>query len=66
MWRCRGSVYRGEESPALDGIYFNSDFCSGRVWGLTRDDSGAWVYQELLDTTLLTTGAGQVRPERST
>ena len=52
-------VYRGEASPALDGIYFNSDFCSGRVWGLTRDDAGAWVYQELLDTTLLVTGAGQ-------
>jgi hypothetical protein len=52
-------VYRGEESPALDGIYFNSDFCSGRVWGLTRDDSDAWVYQELLDTTLVATGAGQ-------
>ncbi len=52
-------VYRGEASAALDGIYFNSDFCSGRVWGLTRDDAGEWVYQELLDTTLLVTGAGQ-------
>jgi glucose/arabinose dehydrogenase len=52
-------VYRGQESPALDGIYFNSDFCSGRVWGLKRDDSDAWVYQELLDTTLVATGAGQ-------
>ena len=52
-------VYRGQESAALDGIYFNSDFCSGRVWGLTRDDAGEWVYQELLDTTLLVTGAGQ-------
>jgi glucose/arabinose dehydrogenase len=52
-------VYRGEASPALDGIYFNSDFCSGRVWGLTRDDTGEWIYQQLLDTTLLVTGAGQ-------
>src|SRR5215211_3201032 len=51
-------VYRGEESPTLDGIYFNSDFCSGRVWGLKRDDSGAWVYQQLLDTELLATGGG--------
>jgi plastocyanin len=51
-------VYRGQESPTLDGIYFNSDFCSGRVWGLKRDDSGAWVYQELLDTELLATGGG--------
>ncbi|HEU5430687.1 MAG TPA: PQQ-dependent sugar dehydrogenase [Thermomicrobiales bacterium] len=52
-------VYRGQESPALDGIYFNSDFCSGKVFGLARDQSGNWVYQELLDTTLLVTGAGQ-------
>jgi glucose/arabinose dehydrogenase/plastocyanin len=52
-------VSRTAESPALDGIYFNSDFCSGKVWGLARDDAGAWVYQELLDTELLATGAGQ-------
>jgi glucose/arabinose dehydrogenase/plastocyanin len=52
-------VSRTAESPALDGIYFNSDFCSGKVWGLARDDAGVWVYQELLDTELLATGAGQ-------
>ncbi len=52
-------VYRGEASPALDGVYFNTDFCSGKVWGLERDDAGAWQYQELLDTELLATGAGQ-------
>ncbi len=51
-------VYRGQESPTLDGTYFTSDFCSGRVWGLTRDDSGAWQFQELLDTSLLVTGGG--------
>jgi glucose/arabinose dehydrogenase len=51
-------VSRDPDSATLDGIYFNSDFCSGRVWGLTRDDSGAWVYQELLDTQLLVTGGG--------
>lgn len=51
-------VYRGDESPTLDGVYFNSDFCSGRVWGLERDDAGAWQYQVLLDTELLVTGGG--------
>jgi glucose/arabinose dehydrogenase len=51
-------VSRGEESPALDGIYFTSDFCSGRVWGLERDAAGAWQFQELLDTQLLATGGG--------
>ena len=51
-------VYRGEEYASLDGIYFNSDWCSGRFWGLTRGDDGGWIYQELLDTGLLVTGAG--------
>lgn len=51
-------VYRGEEFPSLDGIYFNSDWCTGRVWGLTRGDDGAWIYQQLLDTGLLVTGSG--------
>jgi len=52
-------VYRGTASPALDGIYFNSDFCSGKFWGLKRDAAGQWVYQELLHSALLVTGAGQ-------
>jgi glucose/arabinose dehydrogenase len=33
-------VYRGTASPSLDGIYFNSDWCSGKFWGLKRDDAG--------------------------
>jgi glucose/arabinose dehydrogenase len=51
-------VYRGEEFPSLDGIYFNSDWCTGRVWGLGRGDDGTWIYQQLLDTGLLVTGSG--------
>jgi glucose/arabinose dehydrogenase/plastocyanin len=50
-------VHRGETSTSLDGIYFASDFCSGRVWGLARDGD-TWQLQELLDTTLLVTGGG--------
>lgn len=52
-------VYRGEQSPDLDGIYFSSDFCSGKFWGLQQDDGGAWQFEELLDTDKLVTGAGQ-------
>lgn len=52
-------VYRGDAYPDLDGIYFSSDFCSGKIWGLAQDDSGAWQYEELLDTDLAVTGAGQ-------
>ena len=52
-------VYRGSTSPDLDGIYFASDFCSGIFWGLAQDDAGAWQFEQLLDTDLLVTGAGQ-------
>jgi hypothetical protein len=51
-------VYRGSDYADLDGIYFAGDFCSGRVWGLERDDSGQWQMQELLDTKLFMTGSG--------
>jgi hypothetical protein len=51
-------VYRGEEYASLDGIYFNSDWCSGRFWGLTRGEGDEWIYQQLLDTGLLVTGSG--------
>jgi glucose/arabinose dehydrogenase/predicted lipoprotein with Yx(FWY)xxD motif len=52
-------VYRGGQSTTLDGIYFSSDFCSGKVWGLTRNDQNEWLFAELLDTELLVTGAGE-------
>jgi plastocyanin len=52
-------VYRGQESPDLNGIHFNSDFCSGRIWGVAPGDDGSWQMQELLDTTLFATGAGE-------
>jgi uncharacterized cupredoxin-like copper-binding protein len=52
-------VYRSDEFPALDGIYFSSDFCSGKAWGLQRGDDGTWNYQELLDTDLQVTGSGR-------
>ncbi len=52
-------VYRGEEYPSLDGIYFNADLCTGQVRGLQRDENGVWQFQNLLDTALTITGAGQ-------
>jgi len=35
-----GVVYRGSALPALQGIYFYGDYCSGRIWGLRRDGAG--------------------------
>ncbi len=52
-------VYRGSVSTSLDGVYFNADYCSGRFWGLARDDAGTWISEELLHTDLRVTGAGQ-------
>lgn len=51
-------VYRGAESPALDGVYFNADYCSGKLWALT-DPAGDANYGVVLDTELLISGAGQ-------
>src|SRR5215204_5620234 len=52
-------VYRGEEYPTLDGIYFNGDLCTGMIRGLQRDENGAWQFQDLLATGTKITGAGQ-------
>lgn len=38
-----GYVYRGEQLPDLQGVYFYGDYCNGRIWTLYRDDAGAWV-----------------------
>ena len=52
-------VYRGEAFPSLDGIFFSGDFCTGKIRGLQRDGAGRWIFEELLDTALIITGAGQ-------
>ncbi|MDF1554732.1 MAG: PQQ-dependent sugar dehydrogenase [Deferrisomatales bacterium] len=36
-----GTVYRGKAIPWLRGAYVFADWCSGTVWGLFRDTSGA-------------------------
>jgi glucose/arabinose dehydrogenase len=41
-----GYVYRGNAIPSLKGIYLFSDYCSGRLWGLTHTN-GAWLQGEL-------------------
>ncbi len=47
-----GVVYRGSSlSPAWQGVYLYSDFCSGHVWGLRRTPEGNWENQLLYTST---------------
>lgn len=53
-----GAVYRGGAYPGMEGIYFYADFCSGRVWGLSRDGS-AWENSLLLTVPFSVSGFGE-------
>lgn len=53
-----GTVYRGAAYPAMQGIYFFGDFCSGEVFGLARDGS-AWETTLLLDTPVRISSFGE-------
>lgn len=48
-----GYVYRGQDSPTLDGIYFFGDYGSGRFWGIWPDiaNPGSWTTHEFFNTT---------------
>jgi glucose/arabinose dehydrogenase len=54
-----GHVYRGDTYSSLQGIYFVSDYISGRIWGIAPGDDGSWQMEELLDTALFVTGSGE-------
>jgi glucose/arabinose dehydrogenase len=53
-----GYVYRGQLFPAMTGIYFYGDFCSGRIWGLSLDGTN-WQNTEYLDSTLFISSFGE-------
>jgi glucose/arabinose dehydrogenase len=53
-----GYVYRGQLFPAINGIYFYSDYCSGRLWGLLFDGT-SWQNTEYLDTSLSVSSFGE-------
>ncbi len=46
-----GYVYRGEELPELQGVYFFGDYCSGRIWTTYRDSNGDWQTAEFMSNT---------------
>lgn len=48
-----GYRYRGAEMPDHDGTYFFGDYCSGRIWGGTLEETtGNWARTEVLDSSL--------------
>jgi glucose/arabinose dehydrogenase len=53
-----GMVYRGQDYPGMQDIYFYGDYCSGRIWGLTFDGS-AWQSSLLEDTSFNISSFGE-------
>ena len=52
-----GNVYRGDEFPEWQGVYFYADFCSGQMWGLLNVD-GEWQSQSLFFTGAMLSSFG--------
>jgi glucose/arabinose dehydrogenase len=43
-----GTVYRGTQVAALVGRYLYADLCTGAIFSVARDRSGAWVVRNVL------------------
>jgi glucose/arabinose dehydrogenase len=56
-----GYVYRGEDQPALQGIYLFADYCSGLVFGISaqRAAAGPTTPVELLATDMAVSSFGE-------
>ncbi len=54
-----GYVYRGSQIPALDGVYFYGDYCSGEVWALTPAGGAAPSPVRVFDSELFLSSFGQ-------
>ncbi|HEX9500216.1 MAG TPA: PQQ-dependent sugar dehydrogenase [Thermoanaerobaculia bacterium] len=54
-----GYRYRGARFPRMSGIYFYGDYCSGAIFGATRQPDGSWTSQTLLSTRLAISTFGE-------
>lgn len=53
-----GYRHRGTDFPTLDGLYFYSDNCTGKLWAGV-ESGGDWASSELLDTSWNITSFGE-------
>src|SRR5439155_26839914 len=53
-----GSVYRGQQQPALTGAYIFADYCPGRFRALSRDAGGRWQLTELINANMAVSSFG--------
>lgn len=44
-----GYVYRGNKYPGLYGKYLFTDYCTGIIWALYRNNSGKWTESKIAD-----------------
>lgn len=54
-----GEVSRRTPWSFMYGVYFFSDYCNGRIWGLRRDENTNWVSALLLDAPFSITTFGR-------
>ena len=54
-----GYRYRGARYPAMRGLYFFTDYCSGDIWAARPTAAGNWAASVVLDTTLSPTTFGE-------
>ena len=54
-----GYVYRGVSYPALQGVYFYGDYCSGFIWAAAPAEGGGWQNAVVMRSGLLLSSFGE-------